>query len=869
MSAKTKILPIAVLFGLTVLFFWQLIFTGAVYIAPDSQASTSATAPLYAVLREGTYPLWNPYLFSGMPSFASLMWTPYVIPASLIGELLNQLCSSPHAFGPPIHAFLSGLGMFIYLRAHRIGRAAAVFGALAFEFTPHLVGMVAFGHNSKLYTIAYLPWALWAVERLLIRPTLARTATLGLILGLQLLSVHVQMAYYTWLAVGLYALDFVRRQLSVVRCQRRRQGVMNNGPPAMVNHGPWGQNPHVRAILSFLASLILAVGLAAVLILPVQNYARYSVRGSGLPLVQAGQWSLPPWETLTLLGPGLFGFGGSTYWGGMTFSDFPHYVGGSVLALAALAISRIVRGPWSVVTVPGASATGSDNEQQTTDNGRWLLLLIGLSFLLAWGSYLGPLFTGLRAMLPFYDRFRAPVQGIILAQFALAALAGIGLQRALDHSSNPLRGKSEIPSTKSETNSNDQSTKSKTRRKFWSLRPLDFGIVSDFGFRASNFPAGVLWTAGAIAALALLAMLLHAPLMNSLSTIWSSAPPEVNAARLALMVRSLWQAAFVLGATGWLLHAFAAEHIGRTAFLTLLIALSVVDLWMIDRTLNPPQPNTLTERSPAEEELARMIHRTQEPGRLLPLGPLFTDNRWAAYNIFSAGGYHAAKLGVYQRILDAFDLPERPDPVAMALLNVRWVLSHEPLNAPNLEPVSEGVLPYGGGFLSIYLYQNTGALPRAWLVDAYQVAPDPATALGMLQADEFNPTHRAVLLEKPPLEPFPGAQGSVEIVAYSLHEIVLRTQADTPRLLVLSEVFYPNGWQATVDGEPTPILQANYLLRSVPVPAGTHQVSFRFAPLDMRLGLGISLMAGMLIVVGLASRFIFRRRPCRHNDAQK
>ena len=316
-ARRQTLLAIAIFVALTLLFFRQVIFSGLHYTTTDVRETAGAVAPLDAALQEGVYPLWNPYIFSGMPSYASLMLVPYRA-ASLIDRITNLPFATPRRFALVLHFIFAGLGTFVYLRWRGTDVASALLGGLAFEFSVHVVSMATGGGDTKLMTIGYLPWAMWAVERLLALPSPARAATLALVLGMQLLSTHVQMAYYTWLAVGLCVLYWIAYSFS------HRAGVDRVTLPLL------------------LAALAVGLALAAVLYLPIANYTPYSIRGgaSGLSVERAAQWSLPPWELLTFVAPHLFCFGGTTYWGGLPFNDIAHYGGIVVLSLAIVAVVK-------------------------------------------------------------------------------------------------------------------------------------------------------------------------------------------------------------------------------------------------------------------------------------------------------------------------------------------------------------------------------------------------------------------------------------------------------------------------------------------------------------------------------------------------
>jgi hypothetical protein len=178
----------------------------------------------------------------------------------------------------------------------------------------------------------------------------------------------------------------------------------------------------------------------------------------------------------------------------------------------------------------------------------------------------------------------------------------------------------------------------------------------------------------------------------------------------------------------------------------------------------------------------------------------------------------------------------------MRMCNVKYLTSFWPFTAaPNLRPL--GI--YGGA----YLYQNDDFLPRAYLVSDVLPAADNATALSVLTSDAFAP-ERSVMLEAVPpnYRPSQGAAGRVQIVRYTTNEAEMRVQASRDAILVFSDSYYP-GWLATIDGSPTAIYRANTTQRAVVVPAGEHQVRFRFRPASVLAGFSMS-SASLLVFVG-------------------
>ena len=190
------------------------------------------------------------------------------------------------------------------------------------------------------------------------------------------------------------------------------------------------------------------------------------------------------------------------------------------------------------------------------------------------------------------------------------------------------------------------------------------------------------------------------------------------------------------------------------------------------------------------------------------------------------------------------------------LLNVHYVLSDRDLAGPGLARVFPAAQPAQG---EVRAYAMGDPFPRAWVVHAVEVIPDDQVALARLSTDAFDVRRAALVAE--PLDLALGAASaqpsSARIIAYGPHEITLEVDAAGDGLLVLSEVYYP-GWRASLDGQPAPLVRADYLLRGVPVPAGRHTVRVWYAPPSVRAGLVISGLTWAMMG-GLGVWYIARR----------
>src|SRR5262245_35455513 len=199
----------AALLGLlVVVFFHELVLGGKTFVSPDALAPAGfVRIGEQALFKEHTYPLWNPFVFLGMPSFASGAYNPYIYPPDWpLGLLQKVLPFLPDMTCLLLYYFLAGLFTFLLAREWQATPEAALLAAVAFVFAPNLVAVGSHGHGSQLVDSAYLPLLLWLTSRWLRAGSLSDLGWLALAGGFQMLRGHAQIAFYTWLAVGLYLL---------------------------------------------------------------------------------------------------------------------------------------------------------------------------------------------------------------------------------------------------------------------------------------------------------------------------------------------------------------------------------------------------------------------------------------------------------------------------------------------------------------------------------------------------------------------------------------------------------------------------------------------------------------------------------------
>ncbi|HEX9653130.1 MAG TPA: hypothetical protein VGA99_05425, partial [bacterium] len=319
--------PHLVLVLLLLIFYWPVVFGGRSFLAPDKIASLSIEPFIYETLDRGVYPLWNAFIFSGMPSFAGLQSTPFVdlLEAPFRWVILEMFPASHVSSKVFLEIFLMLFNYFLFgfftywLLKKRTDLAwVALFASVAMVFQPQVVAFAAFGHNTKLATVALLPAIFFLLDELLQKRQVHYFGLLVLAIGSQLLRAHTQMAYYTFMMIGLYLVFWLAEAI------RKKEIAVNV----------------VKSLAIGGAAIVIGVAMSAWLYLPVQEYSHYSIRGgdTGLDYGYATNWSFSPLEMLTFFVPSFVGFGGETYWGSMPFTDFPFYMGIVTLLLAGLAL---------------------------------------------------------------------------------------------------------------------------------------------------------------------------------------------------------------------------------------------------------------------------------------------------------------------------------------------------------------------------------------------------------------------------------------------------------------------------------------------------------------------------------------------------
>lgn len=796
------IIALLALLIIGVLFYAPAVFTAQTIIGGDTVSWRAMAEYMIDYRAEtGKEALWAPNAFAGMPGYM----VNYPTQIWQVDDVASWLRP---AFWPVSHLiFLLGGVYFLVVYLTR-DKLSAMLSALAFGWTTYLPILLIAGHNSKFISLSFAPWLVLGFAYTIRNPKLLSSLLFAIALAANLRAGHVQITYYIAFLLGIW---WIVEAVAAVRKGEWRAFAKTTG---------W------LALGSVLGLLLVAQPYLANF-----QYKQFTIRGAvegggtGLDWTYATRWSQGIGELITLIAANAFGGSGQTYWGPKPFTAGPHYIGAIVVVLAILAVWR------RRTKVVMAFAIGA-------------VVMILFSF----GHHFPALNRFMYAYFPLFDAFRVPETWLSVVALILAVLAGIGLFVA----------------------GRDESVEA-SRAVYISVGGMA-GLLVVFMLFGNLFYD---FERPDESQMVLQQVLTQRPDLNAddpgVQQFISEYIAEQKVERKGDYNDALLRSLLFLVLAGGLLVLFRQGKIPGWAMQAGLVLLVIVDLWGVDRRyLND---DVFVNADDAAEQIATydfdqfIMQRQEEAGgaghfRVLSLeGQNPFVNARPSYHHESIGGYHGAKLRLIQTYIDEiFTDPETrlPNENALDLLNVRYIVARGTL---------EGTRPvFQGEQSGLYVLQNPDAVPRAYFVGETEVVESPEQAWSRIQSAEYEPTETALLLEPIDFETTPidsASTAEVELAEYSPREIVWNVSTDAPRLLVASEIYYPAGWSAYVDGEEVPIYRVNYMLRGVPVPEGQHRVEMRFDPVVHTAGLWITGITTILVyglAIGLIGRNAYRRR---------
>ncbi len=822
---------------LLIVFFHEAFFSGKVFFVPDNVSSiVYEEGYLKQADDAGVNPFWNPYVFSGMPTWGSsspghgMYLHSFLDPLKpmVINQVYGWVQSAvnilplPPMFWDIFNFFLLGVFVFFLGKRRSFEPWVAFLVAVSVVFSLYSLNWIMAGHNTKITVFAFLPAVLLLVDMLFEKRTLPRIALLIVALHFSFNSGHVQMVFYSMMAVALYVLY-------------KWYSGESFGKVALISAITVGS-----AVFAFL--MLSGPYFAA------WEYKDFSIRGAGsggsghgtatggLDYDYATLWSFSPVEVITFFVPSFVGFGSPTYWGTMTFTESPIYLG---IVVSFFALLGIVLRP--------------------KDKFVHLWIALGLiALLVSFGRNFGLLYDLFFNNVPFFNNFRIPSMILFLEALCLGMLAGVGL--------------TEIVRLLRERKRGEEVVTKKLTKVIWIPVAVAAVLVITLMATESSYQATVSEMMQqnqprSYQAMQQIGQFEQAGRMSEL-------PPEYQNLTLGgiyqmalddAMVALLFM--FLAALTLW---AFVKGKIGVVAVQLILLALLVTDWWIVDYKPMNMVSMRQQEQSLAKTDVVDFLKQDTTVFRILPAGNHSDDNWYVAFGIQNVAGYHPAKMKLYDDVRNSmFNQFQFQDGnhlqsvnwAMLSMLDTKYVVAPGDwqITAPFLKPVFFGNQET--------VYQNMYALPRAFFVGKYEVIPDDAEMfkkVGTLPG--YMPDQVAYLSTEPktklaeiPDSVFAGAKAT--LVDFGINGFAYDLDTPVDALLKLSEVYYPSGWTATLDGKPVDVLRTDYVLRAVEVPAGKHRLEMHFQPETYEAGLIITTVTNYsLAIVLLLSLVLWLRK---------
>ena len=805
---------VVVLLVSLVIFFHTAIFEGKVFVSPDIEAAHTFSTLLKDAKAEGIFPLWNPYIFCGMPGFASLTFSGgrwYDLTKTIydsVRGLFAVILVNKTVGNYILYYLLFGVGLYFFSYYKLKNKIASLIVALAGVFSTFIIIWAFVGHLTKIAVIALSPWIFLSIDKIRLKWSLLWALFLVLCIHFMLGPGMIQMIFYVFFAVGIYYVYYLLR--SIVK-RENWKGVVRSG------------------IVMICASAI-ALLMSSDQYLSTLEYSKYSIRGSS-PIVQtasqsgenespkggldysyATNWSFGTGEVFTFLVPSLYGFGWqtyqgvlsrnepirlNTYFGPQPFTDAPMYMGIVILLLAIIGVIKKRKDPFV----------------------QYLSLLVILALLISFGKYMPLLYNLMFYHFPMFDKFRSPSMILVLVQIGVPLLAGYGIVSLLE--------------------TREAFTGGAVQRKW--LYVL-IGVVSLFVL--SIVGKGIFTSIYS-------SFFSESDVASGLARQYGNLQPQVFDELYKFISNSVAAdvafALFVLSLTVGGFYFYWKRSISYAALSAILVFAVVFDLWRVDYE---PMHMTTRHQENAAFEAPDYVHFLQSDTTLYRTlqfenGQPPYSNMLAYWKIQSAYGYQAAKMREYQNTIDVAGIN---NPLVWKLMDVKYIISNTEVRGDNLK------LVYSGSSDKVYL--NLAALPRAFFVNSYKVASAIAI-LDSIRSNAFNPMQVGYFMTDPKVKidsAGPGAR--VEYTHYGIQDLDAKVTATGRNLVFFSESYYPLGWKAFIDGQPTKIYRLDYMFRGVIVPPGAHTIKMVFEPEAYYLGRSL-VLGSNAVVLGAMAVIIF------------
>ena len=772
---------------------------------------------------------WTNSLFGGMPMYQ-------IAPSYDPTKSLQWVQKAYQLFLPDYVCltFMLMLGFYILLRVFGIPVWLAGLGGIMWAFSSYFFILISAGHIWKFITLAYVPPTIAGIVLAYRGKLLWGGILTALFVALQITSNHVQMSYYFFFVILFFVGAYFEKA--------------------------W----RTKTLPQFFkASAVLIVAALVGIAANVSNlyhtyaYSKETMRGKS-ELVQTGdaakqtssgldrdyitQWSYGIDETLTLLVPNFKGgasaalsqsetamskanpmysslYGSLTqYFGTQPMTSGPVYVGAFVLFLFVLGCF-IVKGPlkWALI---GATF---------------------FSIVLSWGKNFMPLTDFFIDYVPLYNKFRAVSSILVIAEFTIPLLAIFALKRLLE----------EPEILKQEK------------------KPLGISLLLTAGIALLLAVAPGSIGSGYVPAqeAQMLQNAVNQQMIpaNELSGILAN----LGEMRAELVSSDALRSFIIIGIGCSLLWLYASGKLRSSLTIAGITILCLADMWGVNkRYLNDAQfvPHSIrTETFTKTNTDELILQDTSLDYRVLNFATSTFDDNNTSYWHKSVGGYHPAKLRRYQEMIEHHISPEMQaayKAIATAGGEMDSVDANK-FRVLNMLNTKYFIFPAGQQRQTVPIL-NPHAYGNAWFVNKVQYVNNANEEIDAL--DSIIPTETAVVdarfkdVLKGATESYKDSLSSIRLTSYAPNRLTYETNNAQDGIAVFSEIYYPDGWHVTIDGQPAELARADYILRTMYVPAGQHTIEMRFDPTSLHVTEGIAYGALALLVIGIIVAVLITKR---------
>ena len=840
---------IAVLaFAILTIIYFKPLFTGKELKQDDIARHKGMSKEIVDYrTKNNSEPLWTNSMFGGMPA--------YQISTLYPGNWIAKLDNAFKLFIPlPAgYLFLYCLGFFILLLCVNINPWLALVGGLAYGLSSYFIIILEAGHNSKANALGYLPALLGGILLLFKNRYWLGLSVTSLFTAMELNANHVQISYYGYILIGFIIFGYFINALKT-----KTIGLF------------------VKAFSLFLISTFIGLLPNFGNISTTNEYGKFSTRGkseltinsqlknndnnktSGLDEDYATQWSYGIGETFTFLIPDFKGgpsnsiksadasalkkvnpeyreqvANSSSYFGNQPFTSGPVYLGAIIVFLALIGLF-IIKNPikWPIVIVTLLTIT------------------------LAWGKNFMSLTDFFMHNIPGYNKFRAVSMILIVAELTIPLLAMLAIN--------------ELFKIK---NWNDK-IKLNLIKADLSLKKILITcliIVGGFCLISYLFPdiLNTFLADNEDKQLIEQAVSAGNP-ENQVKPYVAELMPQLEIARKAIFKSDAFRSLiFILLAFGSL-YLFYTNKIKKEMLITSLGIFILIDLWTVDaRYLNDKSfitkeqnMQSITSKTAADDEI---LKDSDINYRVLNLTVNTFNDAATSYYHKSIGGYHGAKLKKYAELIDFHIDNEiksfyKDANKSFASDSAMKVLFGN-LQILNMLNAKYFILPGGENNAEIPL-KNPMVNGNAWLVEkivSVENANEEIISLGKINTKK-EAVSQENFIKSLGLKLNYSAKGDIKLISYQPNNLVYQSETSSEEFAVFSEIYYPKGWNAYIDGQLKEHASVNYVLRGLAIPAGKHKIEFKFEPVTYTNGNNIATIGSILLIITIGTGLFLNKK---------